>query len=461
MAAQIADDKKTISEMNEAIKSLADLLPGRIETAVNDIVAANVPSWIDYKQPFIEMSKNLRSSDGGYLEELQNIEQDEKRFLAFSSRAFLEHFQSGGAISDGLVFGKGTDVWFVRGHEKEEVVTEDGDGIQRSYRHDVRGKLVSSWTWHSTFWVCGEINGIKYHIPTEFLTTCPHGGHEYCNCSIGTEVSGEYTHSNAVERILAGGTRLLDYSRTGTIYIPMTAKCYGDNDAIYDTDYYVGKACHPWILNQNYFGKNGTITVALASENQNPWVPILGTAIKGIFSAFNIGGDLSWTPKYTVCIASSKAGYKYLEEDIGNETRAYRISWEDVVWHDEGQSWNLCQSDWDAVLIPVRRAETLAKGKGGVDAEWNGDVGDFLDGYLSQIADPDTMRAGGDGLDVPEHYGDRDLGEEYRFGNKSGFWGGVELATSQDATGNVNAKWQIGNPNQPIKWDDLQKVMFH
>lgn len=222
-----------------------------------------------------------------------------------------------------------------------------------------------------------------------------------------------------------------------------------------------GVAAKPLVLTKDYFDKNGTITVGIAVENKNPWSSILGAAIRGIFSAFNYGSELPWTPQYTVCFASAKAGWKE-QLNWGNvesveNNRVYRVDWEDG-------DWNLCQSDWDAVLIPVRRAESPA-----VNGSWgDGNVG-FLDSYARQIGVHSTnMRAGGtkemtlaqwrdgNGRNLPPDY--------YRFGRVGGRGGWRELpdgGTWDWESGAVNTEWQIEKKSQPIDFNNLQRVMFH
>ena len=295
-------------------------------------------------------------------------------------------------------FGKGSGMsqWFP---------LSGGEGFCRGYRQT--GTLRSSWSWRSWKWICSDDGCIK--MPAGF-------GSGSC---LGME-------------------------------------CHDS--------YFDGVAAKPLVLTQDYFSKNGTITVGLAVENDNPWEPIFRLVSdswrNGIFAAFSIGKNLPWTPQYTVCFASAKAGYKETARlNWGNtravetEDRAYRVDWEDG-------DWNLCQSDLDAVLIPVRRAETLASG-----GSWGGGNLNFLDGYAQKLGANDTvMKAGGDGLDVATHYDGRDLSDEYRFGNKVGFWGGAQQPQNLRDPSNgeqVNAKWQIQNPNKPIRWDGLQKVMFH
>ncbi len=426
METQIDQDKRTIREMNRAI---SDLIRGgsghaslqkRIEIAVNDVLEANLPDNVRNRcrRPFfIRQNSDPLSEGSGYLRMLRNEVSDrgdENRFSAFVR-------QNGMATTLGE--GARDGQWFVRGNGSRS--TEGAKGLQRSYRHWSLGNLQSKWTWSSYRWICTDP---KYHVGgyLDGIKRCRHPLHDSvrCRCSGGT----------------------------GTF----RASVYGDNNRIWN-DRYVGERAEPYILTEDYFAERGTITVGIACENQNPWVPVLGNVARGLFSAFSIGRGMDWTPQYMVCFASAKAGYKYIDEDVDNRERAYRIDWKDVSWSNAGQKWNLCQSDLDAVLIPVRRAETLASG-----GAWGSGNLNFLEGYARELGVRDTdMRAGGNGLDLSRQYGNRNLGEEYRFGNKLGFWGGNGSATQQDDTGKVRAKWQIQNANRPVRWGELERVMLH
>ena len=276
-----------------------------------------------------------------------------------------------------------------------------GVGFCRNYSQ--KSALRSSWTWRSWTWTCTDKG--CYKIPSGF-------GSGSC---LGSE-------------------------------------CYDS--------YFDGVSAKPLILKKEYFGKNGTITVGVAAKNKNPWSHAVGSAITGLFSAFNIGGaSLPWTPQYTVCFASARAGYKEDKRLNWNNSRsvendrAYRVDWEDG-------DWNLCQSDLDAVLIPVRRAESFASNR-----TWGGNITD-ISSYAQQLGvdGADDMRAGGDGLDVSAHYSGRDTGDEYRFGRTDndppGFWRGVDPPLNY-ASDKVNAKWQVENPHGRLEWENIQKVMFH
>ena len=128
------------------------------------------------------------------------------------------------------------------------------------------------------------------------------------------------------------------------------ARLYADDKHLYNRCY-VGERAKPLVMRQNYFGRDGTIVVGLARKNENVWKRIFISAmeggIEGLFKAFDPTVLWSWA------FSAAKAGYRDIDSD--DDKRDYRIDWQ-----EDNQEWNLCQSDWDAVFVPVRQAETLA-----------------------------------------------------------------------------------------------------
>ena len=434
LAKQIDDDKSAIREMNWKEHRLALELHDRIDATATNVFYANLPIELtavsvrvfQSEDPLRHEREDLLKEEVGYFKHLKNNAEDEHRFIAFSIPALRGEWDHDGAIL--RTFKLGIDRWFVRGDGSRS--TEDRWDIQRSYKHWQRDILLSTWNWSAAYsrcyWVSTATGGYWVHLPpvvrTSTYGSCPHS-HLNDTCS---NIGGNYE-----------------------------AKCYGDNSSrgapvCWEELSHIGERCEPLVLRKEYFDKNGTITVGIAVENDNPWAPIFRLVPdgwrRGIFSAFNIG-----TPRYTVCFASAKAGYKDLSQAPND--RSYWVSWRNE------RDWNLCQSDWDAVLIPVRRAEAFAS-----DGSWDNGVTDFSH-YVAENGlnlDADDMLAGGDGLDLGEHYRNRDFGEEYRFGNRNGFWGGSKPPLSyQERRGEVDAKWRIGNPNGRLVWENLHKVMFH
>lgn len=118
----------------------------------------------------------------------------------------------------------------------------------------------------------------------------------------------------------------------------------------------------PWFVDLDYFSSDGTVSVGVArrmDEGENVWSRITGTA-QGLFAAFTPSVRWTWA------FSSAKAGY-HRPSDSDRDSRAYDISWRgDSQGHGfetvggERKYWNLCETDWDAVFLPVRKAKTMA-----------------------------------------------------------------------------------------------------
>lgn len=160
-------------------------------------------------------------------------------------------------------------------------------------------------------------------------------------------------------------------------------RMYADAPQIYNTCY-VGERAKPLVLRTAYFGKAGTISVGIRRKNENVFLRILNK-IEGIFTAF----DPDWNDgddTHTYVFASAKAGYKDKGEDA--DSRQYKIDWQ-----PNNQDWNLCQSDWDAVFVPVRKAYSYAIG--GI---WIGDDDEVLDDLaVNKASEWKSVAANGDG----------------------------------------------------------------
>lgn len=142
------------------------------------------------------------------------------------------------------------------------------------------------------------------------------------------------------------------------------SRLYADDPHLYNGTY-VGFKAMPLVLDASYFGKFGTISVGIRRENENVFLRLLGE-IAGIFKAF----DPDWNgTTYSYAFSSAKAGYKYKNESA--VSRMYKVHWNPLI-----QSWNLCQSDWDAVFVPVRRSYSQAiidawlEGESGILEDW-------------------------------------------------------------------------------------------
>ena len=194
---------------------------------------------------------------------------------------------------------------------------------------------------------------------------------KYSNYNVGSASAGKTGdlsgfNSSGIENYQDGC--LMAYPPLMNSHVVGCARLYADAPPLYNSCY-VGERAKPLILRMNYFGRAGTITVGLSRQNRNVWGRILGM-IQGIFTAFD--SSVSWTWAF----ASAKAGY--VNKGDAPSLQSYQVDWQDA-----NQAWNLCQSDWDAVFVPVRHAHSLAYNgrwdswQHSVYSGWIDDVGDW------------------------------------------------------------------------------------
>lgn len=120
--------------------------------------------------------------------------------------------------------------------------------------------------------------------------------------------------------------------------------------ASYRDEYFTSAVANPYMLTQTFFGKAGSIIVAAKQPVINPF-QALSFDTNTFYGAFNPTlGDL-W------CISASRAGVK-LDADTVNGY--YRVLYPGDNGNVGGYSgtgvWNLCEENWDAVMLPISRA---------------------------------------------------------------------------------------------------------
>ena len=410
LKSQIKFELAAIVAMNEAEEKLAESLAARIDLVVNDVLNANL---IDESCLYhIERQENplLDDEERGteaYLTTLKNNANDEKRFIMFADGAenyYANLFNEGRDVTDEFVFGPGANDWFVQGDEKPENPLDPHDGIHRSYNHlrsegkNDGGYLYSTWRWFATGWTCGIIVGIHWMIPNSYAqdTDCIHQAHDELRCyctDAKTSDTGEYTTDR---KIFGRGGVVKGLERaSGVLRRWISSRCYADNANCYDECY---KGYHdddpvyarPLVLTKAYFSESGTLSVGIRRENRNVFLGIL-QVIEGVFKAF----DPDWNsdkPTHTYVFASAKAGYKFKDQE-GKDVD-YKVDWK-----DSNQGWNLCQSDWDAVFVPVCKANASANderwGEGSDDImmNWLGGNWMTLNGDKADVSDWDSISA--------------------------------------------------------------------
>lgn len=194
------------------------------------------------------------------------------------------------------------------------------------------------------------------------------------------------------------------------------ARIYGDDKEIFDNRY-VGARCQPWVLNEKFFSGDGTIVVGAAKRFTNPFSHLFGflqqekdVPSATVLSAFDIPRD-----NYMWTMSAARAAVRHRRRNgafdgprqyqvtydptSDTENLAYNggfvihdanadawtpdlIGWESqynggrpvatrgrnlmhpaifdgCVCHERNErrfvrTWNLCESDWDATLLPLR-----------------------------------------------------------------------------------------------------------
>lgn len=143
---------------------------------------------------------------------------------------------------------------------------------------------------------------------------------------------------------------------------PGGGRVYGDDPAICNDQFYMGQRCYPVILDstpQGFFGKGGAILVGVARKARNPWEQITGLGkVEGLFRAFNFSKGVT----HLWAVAAARAGYKEWGEK--DESR-YQLGYTPDNGNDFRYCWNLRQTDWDALFIPVKHAYDYCVGTRG------------------------------------------------------------------------------------------------
>lgn len=130
---------------------------------------------------------------------------------------------------------------------------------------------------------------------------------------------------------------------------------------VYTEKYFNTEPCEPQKLTKDYFAGKGTIVVGVARRLNNPWQFVVagrGAGDRGIFDASSVDRD----QRFMWAAAAARAGHRFKDGAKGEYQMTY---WN--VGPDDPKHWNIKRSDWDAELLPLRRARTP-----GEDGRWTG-----------------------------------------------------------------------------------------
>lgn len=123
-------------------------------------------------------------------------------------------------------------------------------------------------------------------------------------------------------------------------------RCAGKYDPIGDSSYFTSRQTLASKLDKSFFGRNGSIVVAAKKPLVNPFSIILGDS--GLYGAFNGMDKDMWA------LSAARAGVKLNNENTDGKYET-RYPGDDISGYTN-RVWNLCEEDWDAVMLPVARA---------------------------------------------------------------------------------------------------------
>jgi Na+-transporting methylmalonyl-CoA/oxaloacetate decarboxylase gamma subunit len=321
LAPKIDRCRTQIKAMNAKEKKLIQELPDKVKKTVKRVLKENAKdTWNDSFAGGGKIAYALKQEEKPLDKNFRVLEQkEEEDFLRHS-----DYIPEDGSTAK-EVFGNGTDTWFVKQYKA------GGPGLQRQYKrgHPI---LVAEWDWISTKW--------------------------------------KLTKAGCIPNGMKQG------------FGPQKGPVKGDDDEIYDEDYYITELAQPQVLQETFFAKGGSIVVGLTRQLNNPFQFMAVGNDTGIMTPFTVNGGKRkmWT------VSAALAGYnkKPREEAEGK----YEVTYEN---NEKDKLWNLKTSDWDAELLPLHRA--WAKGK---DRSWQGDTaGQILNTMKSEQWTP-LYNGGGD-----------------------------------------------------------------
>ena len=306
-----------IVKMMKKLNALRDEYPKKVRETAQQIAIANMMEckddyYVKVHQGDVKLSFFF----------MTGTDENEKTFISFADPTLKE-------FSPKKVYGAGTDDWIVR---KGKL------GFWRVYKQ-TEDHLYAEWDWFWTKWVHIQIFELSLHCPP-------------------VTPGGSRRHGHRKMRGYDGILPIIKNNQPiGLAVVPAV----------------------PITVLPTFFGKSGAITVAIVRKTSNPLSLFSRSGrsmtAPGLLAAFNpsvAGGN---RPEFMCAIASARAGYKQYDKDKEKKLKSsdYTVGY---VKADLNKSWNLSETDWDAVMLPVKHAWSLCAGAGNAQtfAPGGGDI---------------------------------------------------------------------------------------
>lgn len=183
-------------------------------------------------------------------------------------------------------------------------------------------------------------------------------------------------------------------------------RLYGDDKSLFDRKTYTGETAKPWILSPDFFSRKGAIVVGVKRTQRNAFASFFGLA--GLYSVFNPKADGA-----LVAFSAARAAFRHPANGAG--TREYEPRY-DAVCHNQGtdsvfkfmgvgcvcgnrdnaerlrRCWNLCTTDWDAMLLPLAYADAAASSADGHSFDsYAGNNPTFWESVDARLSDDDWI----------------------------------------------------------------------
>lgn len=329
---QYRDD---IRAMNQKLTDLKKEMNDEVKKAALEVAAANME---ECKDDYIIKIIGNGGSDESF-EIMKTSKENEKNFISFADMIDKDAKYSTDETNQSLkkfdpkaVFGPGTDVWV-------QLDTSRQEGFNRYYQQS-DDYHYAKWTKAWNHWT---------HVSHKLLCICPPPGKKNYGYETtvvrGTDVAVKYGIFSCKPLI----TRM-----------PIGGK-----------DDFPAK---PWLLKEKFFGEGGSITVAIARKTRNP-LKLFSSSdssdCDGMHSVFNVKVDKieGSRPEYMLAVASARAGYKKYNtnKEEKRNSRQYILGNTPLQNSEREKQWNLCETDWDGLLIPVRYTNSYVSGNSSFD----------------------------------------------------------------------------------------------
>lgn len=297
---KIIKSKANIRGMNRAEVALINKMEDRMHRAAQACLRRNID----------DTENDRRSKDRNGDIRFAFLTEPKKCFTILSSEHFFLRSVFGRGTSAKQLFGEGTDTWFV----------QNGNEIGRHYRQ-MGSRLVAEWKYRGRNWCL--------YPPAGECLPCP--------------------------------------------LPPVQGNGEVKGQDVYMAAFFETSVCEPQILTPEYFEKAGAVVVGVARLQHNPFQFMFPRRMPdGLYGLYSVPMQTRSDSRYIWSVAAARAGYRdhgRTEGSYNPTVDSFEQEYDPVVPPSEAPAWwkrnhgwqglspyNLTETDWDAVFIPLHRA---------------------------------------------------------------------------------------------------------